>query len=237
MSLDEYRKKRDPSRTPEPPAGKRKGGGTQPVFVVQRHDARRLHYDLRLEMEGTLASWALPKGLPLEPGEKYLAVHVEDHPMEYADFSGVIPKGQYGAGTMEIWDRGRVHGVSQRQPFGQHQGVVGVTVQIGEVPFDRVQGRRQGAIAALVRVQLGEQLGRTERPDRAIGIGQGLVGMQPRECRPRIWHEGCYAALISSQICERSLVALAPRNFSNSTVCKAASSYLRLGLFTIAGLM
>ena len=76
------------------------------MFVVQRHDARRLHYDLRLEMNGALASWALPKGLPLETGERYLAVHTEDHPMEYADFSGVIPKGQYGAGTMEIWDRG-----------------------------------------------------------------------------------------------------------------------------------
>src|SRR5207248_1442471 len=114
MSLDEYRRKRNPARTPEPAAGRRRGGGKQPVFVVQRHDARRLHYDLRLEMEGTLASWALPKGLPLEPGEKYLAVHVEDHPMEYADFSGVIPKGQYGAGTMEIWDRGRYELVERK---------------------------------------------------------------------------------------------------------------------------
>jgi len=104
--LDEYRRKRRRGATPEPMDSGGSPGEGEPVFVVQRHDARRLHYDLRLEMSGTLASWALPKGLPLETGERYLAVHTEDHPMEYADFSGVIPKGQYGAGLMEIWDRG-----------------------------------------------------------------------------------------------------------------------------------
>ncbi len=104
--LDEYRRKRRPGSTPEPMRDEPAEGGGEPVFVVQRHDARRLHYDLRLEMEGTLASWALPKGLPVRVGERHLAVHVEDHPMEYADFAGVIPKGQYGAGLMEIWDRG-----------------------------------------------------------------------------------------------------------------------------------
>ncbi len=140
MSLDEYRKKRDPSRTPEPPAESGKGGGKQPVFVVQRHDARRLHYDLRLEMEGTLASWALPKGLPLEPGEKYLAVHVEDHPMEYAGFSGVIPKGQYGAGTMEIWDRGRYELVERKKDGG-------LTV--------RLNGKRLSGLWTLVPARLG----------------------------------------------------------------------------------
>ena len=104
--LDEYRRKRRRDATPEPMDTGGSPGDDEPVFVVQRHDARRLHYDLRLEMSGTLVSWALPKGLPLETGERYLAVHTEDHPMEYADFSGVIPKGQYGAGLMEIWDRG-----------------------------------------------------------------------------------------------------------------------------------
>ena len=104
MPLQEYRRKRDPARTPEPfGQGKR---GRRPIFVVQRHDARRLHYDFRLERDGVLLSWAVPKGVPLEPGERALAVHVEDHPLEYAKFHGEIPQGQYGAGTVEIWDDG-----------------------------------------------------------------------------------------------------------------------------------
>jgi bifunctional non-homologous end joining protein LigD len=102
--LGEYKRKRNPKQTPEPFGGTRRG--KEPIFVVQRHDARRLHYDFRLERDGVLASWAVPKGIPLEPGEQHLAVHVEDHPLEYASFEGEIPKGNYGAGTVEIWDRG-----------------------------------------------------------------------------------------------------------------------------------
>jgi bifunctional non-homologous end joining protein LigD len=105
MSLDEYRRKRSPDKTPEPFAGGR-SRSKQPIFVVQRHDARRLHYDFRLERNGALASWAVPKGLPVEPGTRALAVHVEDHPLEYATFEGEIPKGQYGAGSVEVWDHG-----------------------------------------------------------------------------------------------------------------------------------
>jgi bifunctional non-homologous end joining protein LigD len=93
VSLDEYKRKRHRDKTPEP-----FGGGNarsrKPRFVVQRHDARRLHYDFRLERNGALASWAVPKGVPLRKGERHLAVHVEDHPLEYADFEGVIPAGQ-----------------------------------------------------------------------------------------------------------------------------------------------
>jgi bifunctional non-homologous end joining protein LigD len=103
--LGEYRRKRDPSRTPEPFGGGRRRKKA-PIFVIQRHDARRLHYDLRLERDGALASWAVPKGLPVRAGERHLAVHVEDHPLDYATFAGEIPKGQYGAGSVEIWDHG-----------------------------------------------------------------------------------------------------------------------------------
>jgi bifunctional non-homologous end joining protein LigD len=116
VSLREYRKKRDPKKTSEP-FGSRKRG-KEPIFVVQRHDARRLHYDFRLERDGALASWAVPKGVPLEPGSQRLAVHVEDHPLEYATFEGEIPKGQYGAGQVEIWDRGTYELVEEKKDGG-----------------------------------------------------------------------------------------------------------------------
>jgi bifunctional non-homologous end joining protein LigD len=116
MSLREYRKKRDPKKTSEP-FGSRKRGKA-PIFVVQRHDARRLHYDFRLERDGALASWAVPKGVPLEPGSQRLAVHVEDHPLEYATFEGEIPKGQYGAGQVEIWDHGTYEVLEEKKNGG-----------------------------------------------------------------------------------------------------------------------
>ncbi|MEW6582816.1 MAG: DNA ligase D [Actinomycetota bacterium] len=114
--LREYRAKRDPTRTPEPFAGDAAGGA--PIFVIHRHDARRLHYDLRLERDGALASWAVPKGLPLVVGEKHLAVHVEDHPLDYARFSGEIPAGEYGAGTVEIWDHGVYDTLEEKKDGG-----------------------------------------------------------------------------------------------------------------------
>jgi bifunctional non-homologous end joining protein LigD len=114
--LGAYRKKRDPKETPEPFGGRKRG--KEPIFVVQRHDARRLHYDFRLERDGVLASWAVPKGVPLEPGQRQLAVHVEDHPLEYASFEGEIPKGQYGAGTVEIWDNGTYELVEEKKDGG-----------------------------------------------------------------------------------------------------------------------
>jgi bifunctional non-homologous end joining protein LigD len=116
VSLKEYRRKRDPKKTSEPFTGKHRG--KKPIFVVQRHDARRLHYDFRLERDGALASWAVPKGIPLEVGERHLAVHVEDHPLDYAGFEGEIPKGQYGAGSVEIWDSGTYELVEEKPDGG-----------------------------------------------------------------------------------------------------------------------
>jgi bifunctional non-homologous end joining protein LigD len=117
VSLDEYRRKRRSGKTPEPLA--ESTGATEGArFVVQRHAARRLHYDVRLERDGALASWAVPKGVPLRRGERHLAVHVEDHPLEYADFEGTIPAGEYGAGTVEIWDRGTYDLVEEKRDGG-----------------------------------------------------------------------------------------------------------------------
>jgi bifunctional non-homologous end joining protein LigD len=135
--LGEYERKRDRKKTPEPfqrleaspakpttPGRGRRADHTSrsepkgPIFVVQRHDARRLHYDFRLERDGVLASWAVPKGVPLEPGEQHLAVHVEDHPLEYGSFEGEIPKGNYGAGTVEIWDRGTYELLEEKRDGG-----------------------------------------------------------------------------------------------------------------------
>jgi DNA ligase D-like protein (predicted polymerase)/DNA ligase D-like protein (predicted 3'-phosphoesterase) len=107
-NLKEYRRRRDPRRTPEPvPAEGPLPRGDDDVFVVQEHHARRLHYDVRLERDGVLVSWAVPRGLPEHPGAIRLAVHTEDHPMEYARFEGDIPAGEYGGGHVDIWDRGR----------------------------------------------------------------------------------------------------------------------------------
>jgi bifunctional non-homologous end joining protein LigD len=117
QKLSDYRRKRDPVKTPEP-FGSKGRGSKEPIFVVQRHDARRLHYDFRLEMNGALASWAVPKGVPLEPGQQHLAVHVEDHPLDYATFEGEIPKGEYGAGTVEVWDHGTYELVEEKKNGG-----------------------------------------------------------------------------------------------------------------------
>ena len=108
MSLSKYRRKRSAGRTPEPFGRQRAGRSSTSggVFVIQKHAARRLHYDFRLEMEGVLRSWAVPKGPSLNPADKRLAVAVEDHPLEYGDFEGVIPPGNYGAGSVIVWDRG-----------------------------------------------------------------------------------------------------------------------------------
>src|SRR5437773_6932704 len=146
MGLAEYKRKRDFKKTAEPagkPLPKKVKGASR--FVIQKHAARRLHYDFRLEMEEVLKSWALPKGLPWNRGEKHLAVEVEDHPIEYEDFEGVIPEGQYGGGTVMVWDRGTYY-IYGEQPLKSlkegklHLLLVGKKAQ-GEWTLVRIRGR------------------------------------------------------------------------------------------------
>src|SRR5882724_1593203 len=103
MALEEYRKKRQFNQTPEPDGGEEAARDGAPSFCIQRHHATNLHYDLRLEVEGVLKSWAVPKGPSLDPTVKRMAMMTEDHPMKYINFEGVIPKGQYGGGSMMLW--------------------------------------------------------------------------------------------------------------------------------------
>jgi bifunctional non-homologous end joining protein LigD len=147
MGLKKYKEKRDFTKTFEPSGGKSLPKQVRNAcrFVIQKHDASRLHYDFRLQMEGVLKSWALPKGLPWTKGEKHLAVEVEDHPIDYEDFEGIIPEGQYGGGTVMVWDRGAYY-VFGEQPLKSlregrlHLVLAGEKAQ-GEWTLVRIRGR------------------------------------------------------------------------------------------------
>src|ERR1700722_3734865 len=146
MSLKEYARKRDFKKTAEPAAG-RPSKVSEHRFVIQKHDATRLHYDLRLEFGGTLKSWAVPKGFPYAKGEKHLAVQVEDHPISYIDFEGTIPEGQYGGGTVMIWDRGTFEPLS-RTPTkelaeGEPHFILAGTKLVGEWYLVRLRDEKQ----------------------------------------------------------------------------------------------
>ncbi|MGZ8708193.1 MAG: DNA ligase D, partial [Gaiellaceae bacterium] len=168
-SLKDYERKRTRGRTPEPFArGRRR---KEPIFVVQCHDATRLHYDFRLERDGALASWAVPKGVPLEPGTQHLAVHVEDHPLSYATFEGEIPKGNYGAGTVEIWDRGTYELVEEK-PNG------GLTV--------RLNGERLNGLWTLVPAKLGGDPKNWLLVKKKEEEGAAAAARTPRKYRPML---------------------------------------------------
>jgi bifunctional non-homologous end joining protein LigD len=144
MPLEEYAAKRRFEKTPEPPPSPGNSQGPSHYFCVQRHDATRLHYDFRLEIDGVLKSWAVPKGPTLDPSVKHFAAHVEDHPIEYGGFEGNIPAGNYGAGSVMLWDRGT---------FELLGGVPGEEqIQRGDLKF-RLHGEKLNGDFALVHMK------------------------------------------------------------------------------------
>lgn len=120
MSEKKYLEKRDFIKTDEPEAGDQLKEGSEPIFVIHKHDASNLHYDFRLEIDGTLKSWAVPKGPSLDPSVKRLAIPTDDHPLNYAYFEGTIPEEEYGGGTVMIWDRGPIRPVKEVDQARQH---------------------------------------------------------------------------------------------------------------------
>jgi bifunctional non-homologous end joining protein LigD len=146
MGLQRYREKRDFGKTSEPRGARSRRSAAGLRFVVQKHAARSLHYDFRLEWDGVLKSWAVPKGPSLDPADKRLAVEVEDHPLEYGDFEGVIPEHQYGAGKVEIWDRGT----------WTPDGDAGRGLREGHLTFS-LSGKRLSGRWALIRMKRAER--------------------------------------------------------------------------------
>lgn len=152
MSLALYKKKRDFKASPEPQGGENKSNKLS--FVVQRHKATRLHYDFRLEMEGVLKSWAVPKGPSLNPKDRRLAMMVEDHPFDYKDFHGVIPSG-YGAGIVEIWDKGSFFGVDEKGERIDEKTLL-KALKKGSLKFS-LQGKKLKGEFALVKIKSDEK--------------------------------------------------------------------------------
>ena len=155
MSLAKYKSKRNFTKTSEPSSGRKSGNGKALKFVIQRHNASRLHYDFRLEMDGALKSWAVPKGPSLNPKDKRLAMMVEDHPLAYGSFEGVIPKGNYGAGTVEIWDSGTYEEATEHAKVAGEKKLL-KDLKEGSIKFvlhgDKLHGR-----FALVKLKNGRQ--------------------------------------------------------------------------------
>jgi DNA ligase D-like protein (predicted 3'-phosphoesterase) len=183
--LSAYQRKRDFKKSPEPAGGANKATA-YPIFVIQKHDASSLHYDLRLEVDGTLKSWAVPKGPAPDPAEKHLAVHVEDHPIEYADFEGVIPEGEYGGGTVMVWDRG-VYLNLREAPGKTHPTTMTAALAEGKIEI-WLEGTKLKGGYALIRTRLGgadknwllfkmkDQLAGAGRDDRGDDAKSALTG-------------------------------------------------------------
>jgi bifunctional non-homologous end joining protein LigD len=194
MALTEYKRKRDFKKTSEPagkPVPKKVKGASR--FVIQKHAARRLHYDFRLEMEGVLKSWALPKGLPWKRGEKHLAVEVEDHPTEYEGFEGVIPEGQYGGGTVMVWDRGTYYVYGEQPLKSLREGKLHLLLDgekaKGEWTLVRIRGR-EGEKNQWLILKTGDDVKpiSSNRDDESVKTGRTMKEIA--DARDAEWQSG-----------------------------------------------
>ena len=155
--LSTYKKKRDLKKSPEP-GGKHTTfdwADKRPIFVIQKHDASNLHYDFRIELDGVLVSWAIPKGPSTDPSEKRLAMPTEDHPLDYADFEGIIPEGEYGAGTVMVWDRGSYENAKEDNEDGDTPKSVAEQLKDGHVTI-KLNGHKLSGGYALIRTGSGK---------------------------------------------------------------------------------
>ncbi|HXF90106.1 MAG TPA: DNA polymerase ligase N-terminal domain-containing protein, partial [Xanthobacteraceae bacterium] len=228
--LREYRSKRDFSRTAEP-IGKRRAARRGRRYLIQKHAARRLHYDFRLEHDGALLSWACPKGPSLDPADKRLAVRVEDHPLEYGSFEGTIPEGEYGGGTVMLWDEGTW------EPLGDvDQGLAE-----GKLKF-RLHGKRLTGGWTLVRLRKRRKQDRgdnwlliKERDDAARSDGAALIERERRSVKSgrtmeeiaggrQVWHSGRRQTSDGDNPWKEKLRAALARSESTSTSRSAKKS-------------
>jgi bifunctional non-homologous end joining protein LigD len=194
MALTEYKRKRNFKKTSEPagkPVPKKVKGASR--FVIQKHAARRLHYDFRLEMEGVLKSWALPKGVPWKRGEKHLAVEVEDHPIEYEDFEGVIPEGQYGGGTVMVWDRGTYFVYGEQPLKSLREGKLHLLLDgkkaKGEWTLVRIRGRADEKNQWLI-LKTGDDAKSISRKLDDESVKTGRTMKQIADARDAEWQSG-----------------------------------------------
>jgi bifunctional non-homologous end joining protein LigD len=213
MALEEYKRKRDFRKTPEPPgvAAPNEKASEGLSFVIQKHAARRLHYDFRLELDGVLKSWAVPKGPSLDPGEKRLAVHVEDHPLDYGQFEGVIPEGEYGGGTVLLWDRGTWIPLDPQPEAAYRKGSLKFVLN-GEKLHGKWALVRMGGKAASERRE--NWLLIKERDDEALPLsGDAVVTENP------------FSVAIAGRDCRRSRlgVALEPRRWRDEDLTRASA--------------
>jgi bifunctional non-homologous end joining protein LigD len=220
VSLVEYKRKRKFTQTPEPEGQLKPRKAKALSFVIQKHDATRLHYDFRLEMEGVLKSWAVPKGVPTNKGEKRLAMHVEDHPLDYGGFEGTIPEGNYGAGTVMLWDRGTYEAVTGDPLDGYRAGKLHIRMHgeklAGE--WTLVRMRSEGGKEPWLLIKSGEDMKplSAKRDDESVVSGKSM--QQIAAGRGRVWQSNRQTTT------RRSSVKVRPK--PSTTTVKRASNPL-----------
>jgi bifunctional non-homologous end joining protein LigD len=213
MSLVEYKRKRKFSQTPEPEGAVESRKAKALSFVIQKHDATRLHYDFRLEMEGVLRSWAVPKGIPTTKGDKRLAMHVEDHPLDYGGFEGTIPEGNYGAGTVMLWDRGTYEAVTGEALDGYRAGKLHIRMSGEKLKgeWTLVRMRSEGGKEPWLLIKSGEDVKpiSAKRDDESVISGKTMKEIA--EGGGRVWQSNREAARKTKTVAPKKSKTKSPR--------------------------